>query len=100
MAGQPTVEELIADPGVTIHPGPVITTDDSELNDGNASSPDSERPASADPSTLASKTHLIDSVQYIDANGHLHAVLIDTVTVSTGFKQLVTMEILSDVVMG
>jgi hypothetical protein len=90
-ANLPSVEDLIADPGITIHPGPVIT----DGTDGDSESSQ----ASRDPSTLGSKTHYIDSVMYIDGAGHLHAVLIDTVTISKGLAHTTTIEILDDVIL-
>jgi len=99
----PTVEGLVADPGITIHPGPITThptesdTDSTNLDTNSTNLDADSAEASSDPSTLSSTTHHIDSVTYIDAGGHLHAVLIDTVVTSTGFRHTTTIEILKDV---
>jgi hypothetical protein len=50
--------------------------------------------AAGDVGTVHHVTHEISSTTYVDSAGHLHAVLIDDVTVGGS----TTMEILSDVV--
>jgi hypothetical protein len=42
--------------------------------------------------------HHVESLTYVDKAGHIHAVLLDTVTTASGSRLSSTIEILSDVV--
>lgn len=79
--GTRTIQDLLADKGTIVEPGPIIVEE--------------RRGGSAD---AVVTLHHPDWVTYIDSAGHVHAVLIDMVTTTTDGQLVTTMEILDDVV--
>lgn len=82
------IHDLLADKGTILGPGTVVVQ----------GSPKSPQPAAAD--VVGTVIHHISAESYIDASGHIHAVLIDEVVtgVQGGGAGTTVLEILSDVV--
>ncbi|GAA1768102.1 hypothetical protein [Agromyces humatus] len=76
-----TIQDLLADKGTIAGPGPIVV--------------DEPRGEAGDAVTTL---HHPDWVTYTDAAGHVHVVLIDTVSTTTDGQLVTTMEILDDVV--
>ena len=79
------IHDLLADKGNVLGTGTVVVPD-----------PRGEPEASDEP---FAKHHSLSVVQYLDADGHVHAVLIDEVhSLSATKGHVATLEILADVV--
>jgi|tagenome__1003787_1003787.scaffolds.fasta_scaffold20989083_5 hypothetical protein len=83
-----SVQELFADRGTILATGPVVLPTYRGGTERGVAFEDS--------SSLV--VHHVDSLTYMDNAGHLHGVLIDTVTTTGGSGTSTTLEILADVV--